>query len=61
MIPTMIIKGMAGRHEKKIGKKAVEKIETILKKKADELILNATRNADFSGRRIIIEEDIQEI
>lgn len=57
MITIQTIKKFAGK--KRMSKKALEKIEKILESEAKELIRIGVRNADFSGRRTIKEEDIE--
>ncbi len=44
---------------KRISKKAIDKLNRILEQKIKEIINKAIRNADFSGRKTIKEEDIQ--
>lgn len=44
---------------KRISKKAIDKLNRILEQKIKEIIKKAIRNADFSGRKTIKEEDIQ--
>lgn len=44
---------------KRISKKAIDKLNRILEQKIKEIINKAVRNADFSGRKTIKEEDIQ--
>ncbi|MBM3200455.1 DUF1931 family protein [Candidatus Woesearchaeota archaeon] len=44
---------------KRISKKAIDKLNLILEQKIKEMIKKAIRNADFSGRNTIKEEDIQ--
>jgi len=53
------IKKLAKNEGKKIGKESVKKIEENLTKEAEKLIKSASRNADFSGRKIIKPEDIE--
>lgn len=45
---------------KKPSKEAVEKINKILELEAERIISFAKRRADFSGRKTIISEDIEE-
>ncbi len=59
MVSKKIIKELARMEGKKIGGKAIEKIEKILKVKVKEIIKNSAREADFSGRKIIGEEDVE--
>ena len=60
MISTNKIKKLAINEKKKIGKKAIEKINKILEDKTKSLLRKAARNADFAGRITIKEEDIEE-
>jgi len=46
-------------NNKRISKKAIDKLNRILEQKIKEIIKKAIRNADFSGRKTIKEEDIQ--
>lgn len=60
MINKKLIKDIAEKRDKKIGISAIKKIEEILTTDVEKLILRASRQADFSGRKIIKEEDIVE-
>jgi histone H3/H4 len=53
-----LIKELAKKRKKKISKKAIKKINDILENELETIILKSSRNADFSGRRIINELDI---
>ncbi|MEK6912674.1 MAG: hypothetical protein AABX26_01820 [Nanoarchaeota archaeon] len=55
-----LIKELAKKNNKKIGKKAIQKISEILEQKLGFIILKSSRNADFSGRIIINESDVSE-
>ena len=59
MISVKKIKELAGKEKKKIGNKAIEKLNKYLKQKAKEILKNSARNADFSGRKIIKQEDVE--
>jgi len=60
----MINKNKLKKAIRKIGKRpskeAIEKINKILESNAREIINKAKRRADFSGRKTIIKEDIEE-
>ena len=60
MISTNKIKKLAIKEKKKIGRKAIEKINKILEDKTKAILRKAARNSDFAGRIIIKEEDIEE-
>lgn len=55
-----LIKELAKKNKKKINKKAIKKINDMLNKKLEVIILKSSRNADFSGRIVINESDINE-
>lgn len=59
MISTKTIKEIAKQENKKIGNEAIKKIEHILTEKTKDIIKNATREADFSGRQVIRKEDVE--
>ena len=59
MISSKIIKEIARKEGKKIGHKAIKKIEKILIGKVEEILKVASREADFSGRKIIGEGDVE--
>ena len=59
MVSLQKIKEMIRKQDKRAGSKAIEKINIILEKTAEDIIRKAKRNADFFGRRTINEEDIQ--
>lgn len=46
---------------KRISKKAINKLDKMLEKNMREMIKKAVRNANFSGRKTIKEEDVLEI
>lgn len=46
---------------KRVSKKAIKKLNKILQKKMREMIKKAVRNANFSGRKTIKEEDVLEV
>ncbi|MBU0760844.1 MAG: hypothetical protein KJ600_01970 [Nanoarchaeota archaeon] len=46
-------------YSKKISLKAIEKLENLLEREIGEVIAGAARRADFSGRIVIKEEDIE--
>ena len=58
IINKKLIKKIAEKKGKKIGISAIEKIEKILLEEIDVLLMRASRQADFSGRKIIKAEDI---
>ncbi len=58
MISEKLIKEIAEKKGKKIGISAIEKIKKILHEEAEKLVMRASRQADFSGRKIIRAEDI---
>ena len=47
------------KNGKKPSKEALNLIDKILSKKAEEIIERAKRKADFSGRKIIFVEDLE--
>ena len=53
------IKEIALRHDKKIGKDAVMKLNSILEEELNRLIQKAIKQADISGRKVIKIEDVQ--
>ncbi|MEK6859803.1 MAG: histone-like protein [Nanoarchaeota archaeon] len=55
------IKILAKENDKKIGKDAIKKIESLLLNNIEIIIKKASRNADFSGRKVIKPEDIETI
>lgn len=61
MIYTQIIKKIALKDDKKIGKDAVKKIESLIFKNIEIIIKKASRNADFSGRKVIKVKDIETV
>ncbi len=60
MVSKEQLRRMMQQAGKRAGGKAVEKIEAILEENAREIILRAKTNADFAGRRTILEDDIRE-
>lgn len=54
-----LIKELTKKNKKKISKKAIKKINKILEEKLKVIILKSSRNADFSGRIVINEIDIE--
>ncbi len=60
MISQKKIREIARKENRKISKKAINKVQTILEKRAIELITKAKRNADFSGRNVIKDSDIED-
>jgi len=54
------IKELLKKKNMKIGKKAMKKLDLLIKERAEKIIENAINNAKFSGRKIIREEDIEE-
>ncbi len=58
MISTQKIKNITKKEKMRISKKAIEKLFNILEEKSKEIIRKATRKAEFSGRVIIKETDI---
>lgn len=60
MISHQKIKDIVKKEDgKRISKKAIDKLNRILEQKIREIINKAVRNADFSGRKTIKEEDVQ--
>ena len=59
MLSLKKIKDIADKENKKISKKAIDKISLILEKNAREIIKKSARNADFEGRKIIKEKDVE--
>ena len=55
------IKKFVEKEKKKIGKEAMKKINLILIQNLQEIIRKATKNADFSGRKTIKPEDIENL
>ena len=53
-----LIKKIAEKKGKKIGLSAIRKIEALLQIEVEKLLMRASRQADFSGRKIIQPEDI---
>ncbi len=53
-----LIKAIAEKKGKKIGLSAIRKIEELLIEEIEKLLMRASRQADFSGRKIIKAEDI---
>ena len=47
------------KFNKKISIKALKKLKDCLEKEAEKKLFYASRNADYSGRKIIKEEDIE--
>jgi len=60
MISSKIIKQIAKKENKNIGKEAIKKIQSILIGKTEEIIKKSARNADFAGRKTIKLADVQE-
>ena len=56
-----IIKELARKEGKKIGKETIKKINKILEGETARIIKKSARNADFMGRKIIKEEDGENI
>ena len=52
------IREIAKKDDKKLSKKAIKKINSMLEEKAEDIIRKAARKADFSGRKTIKQEDI---
>jgi len=59
MISLRKVSGIAEKFGKKIGRNARERIEKMILEEAERKIKKAARNADFAGRKIIKEEDIE--
>lgn len=55
-----LIKELTKKNNKKISKKAIKKINDILEERLKIIIIKSSRNADFSGRIIINDRDIEE-
>ena len=60
MINKNKLKALIRKIGKRPSKEAVEKINKLLDQKAKEIINRAKRKTDFSGRKTIIKEDIEE-
>ena len=52
------IKDIVNKENKKISKKAIEKINLVLEEKVIEIVKKSARNADFEGRKVIKEKDV---
>ena len=61
MVSSKKIKEIAGDCNKKISRKAIDKINILLNKRAENIVKQSKKNADFAGRKIINEGDIIEI
>lgn len=59
MITNKFIKEAVMKQDKKISIKAFKKLNNYLEKEINKKIFHASRNADFSGRKIIKEEDFE--
>ena len=55
-----IIKEIAKKENKKIGKETINKILIHLKKETEEIIKRGAKNSDFLARKVIKPEDIEE-
>ena len=53
-----LIKKIAEKKGKKIGLSAIRKIEALLQIEVEKLLMRASRQADFSGRKIIKADDV---
>ena len=60
MINIKKIKELGKEYDKKISKNGAKKINEILEREIREIIKKSARNADFAGRKIIKEEDIED-
>jgi histone H3/H4 len=60
MISKKKTKEIADKFDKKINKKALEKLEKEILEIINLKIKNASMNADFKGRKIILPEDLTE-
>ena len=61
MISIKKIKNIAEKEDKKISMKALNEIEKILEKECEQIIKKASQQADFAGRKVIKDEDINKI
>ena len=59
MLSLKKIKDVVNNKNKKISKKAIEKINLILEEKITEIVEKSARNADFEGRKVIKEKDVE--
>ena len=59
MLSLKKLKDIVNKENKKISKKAIKKINLLLEEKARETIKKSARNADFEGRKVIKEKDIE--
>ena len=57
MIKKKNVREIAEKYKKKVSKKVLVKIDDIIKEKIEEIINKASRKANFSGRKIILEEE----
>lgn len=55
-----LIKELTKKNNKKISQKAIKKINDILEERLKIIIIKSSRNADFSGRIIINDKDIED-
>jgi histone H3/H4 len=55
-----LIRESAKKNKKKISLEAIKKINDILEERLNIIITKSSRNADFSGRIVINERDIEE-
>jgi len=61
MVSLKDIKLIAKNNNKKIGKKAIKRINYLLKNTAEKIIRRSSKNSDFYGRSTIKPEDIKEV
>ncbi len=60
MIKRAKIKELAKKQGKKLSEKAEAEIDKLLEKNAEEIVKRASRKASFSGRKIIMKEDLED-
>jgi histone H3/H4 len=59
MIHKSKISELIRKNGKKPSREVLEKIEGIVSRKVEDIILRAKRKADFAGRKIILSEDVE--
>lgn len=58
MISSKIIKEIANKENKKVGKDVIKKIEDLLEEQVKLIIKKAARRADFDGRVVVKAGDV---
>lgn len=59
MVSNKKIKEIGKKEKKIIGTRVIKKIQKILEKEAEMMIKKASRNADFDGRKRLVEGDFE--